>query len=167
MYREIVTRAVVGKGRISNNNEAVIRTTNNPSKVLGCWIINHYFVNSYENGQAIARGKYDLHIWYGFDDDRDTNVYKQTIDYVENYDVKMKNKEQLVEENELIGKCIKYPTCTSLNLNDDGSISVKIEKELSLDIIGETKLTVQVSGIVDDWASNEDIDNIDVDYLNK
>ena len=43
MYREIVTKAVVGKGKISNNSEIVINTSNVASKVLGCWIINHNF----------------------------------------------------------------------------------------------------------------------------
>ena len=41
VYSEIVTRAVVGKGKIFNNNEVVVNTNNVPSKVLGCWIINH------------------------------------------------------------------------------------------------------------------------------
>jgi len=168
MYREIVTRAVVGKGKIFNNNEVVVSVSNAPSKVLGCWIINHYYVSSFENGKAIARGKYDLHIWYGFNNDSDTIVHKQTIDYIEDFSLKMKNNEVLSEENELLIKCVKYPTCTSLNLNDDGTISVKIEKELNLDVIGEAKLRVQVSSKgEEEWVCGDDIDNIDVDYLNK
>jgi spore coat protein E len=167
MYREIVTRAVVGKGRIYNNNEAVIKTVSVPSKVLGCWIINHYYVNSFEGGKAIARGKYDLHVWYGFNDDTDTMIHKQTIDYVEEFALKMKPGEELSEENELISKCIKYPTCTSLNLNDDGTISIKVEKDISLDIIGEANLRVQISNSEEDWVNGEDIENIDVNYLNK
>lgn len=168
MYREIVTKAVVGKGRISNNNEAIVVPLNKPSKVLGCWIINHYCVCSYENDGAVAKGKYDLHIWYGFDNDRDTIIHKQTVEYIETFILKMKNNEFLSEENDLLIKCLKYPTCTSLNLKDDGSISVSIEKELVLDVIGETTLKVQVGGLNDDeWVNNDDIDNINVDYLNK
>ena len=168
MYSEIVTRAVVGKGKIFNNNEVVVNTNNVPSKVLGCWIINHYYVSSYENGRAVARGKYDLHIWYGFNGDSDTIVHKQTIDYIEDFSLKMKNNEDLSEENELIIKCVKYPTCTSLNLNDDGTIRIKVEKELNLDVIGEAKLKVHISSNTEDeWVNGEDIDNIDVNYLNK
>jgi len=168
MYREIVTRAVVGKGKIPNNNEMVIKPNNNPSKVLGCWIINHYFVCSFENNKAVARGKYDLHIWYGFNGDSDTAVYKQTIDYVEEFNVKMKSGEVLDEENELIGKCVKYPTCNSLTLNDDGTIGVSVEKEITLDVVGETKLKVQVSFSSDEeWVDNDDINSINVDYLDK
>ena len=167
MYREIVTKAVVGKGRLFNNNEVVIKTNNVPSKVLGCWIINHYYVSSFENEKAIAKGKYDLHIWYGFNDDTDTIVHKQTIDYIEEFSLKMKNRETLKEDNDLVARCVKYPSCSSLNLNEDGTISVKVEKELNLDVIGEAKLRVQVTGNEEEWVNNDDLDDIDVNYLNK
>lgn len=165
MYREIVTKAVIGKGVISNSSEAIISVNNNVSKVLGCWIINHYFVSVLENDEVLCKGKYDLHIWYGFNNDSDTNIYKQTIEYIDVFSLKMKNDGNLGIDNELITKCAKYPTCTSLNLNDDGLINIKIEKELLLDVIGETKLRVQVTG--EEWNNNDDIDSIDVDYLNK
>ena len=167
MYREIVTKAVVGKGKIANTNEAVVSTSNIVSKVLGCWIINHYFVNSYEEGRVMARGKYDLHIWYGYGEDSDTAIHKQTIDYIEEYSLKMKHNENLTEENELSAKCIKYPVCSGLTLNSDGTISVIIDKELSLDVIGETTLKVQVTSSGEEWVNNEDIENIDTNYLNK
>ena len=168
MYREIVTKAVVGKGRIFNNNEAIVNPVNVPSKLLGCWIINHYCICSYENNNAVAKGKYDLHIWYGFEGDKDTIIHKQTIDYIENFKLKMKNDEVLNEESELVVKCLKYPTCTSLSLKEDGKIGVNIEKELGLDVIGETTLKVQVGGAVDEeWVNDEDIESIDVNYLNK
>ena len=168
MYREIVTKAVVGKGKIANNNEAIVSTVNTQSKVLGCWIINHYYLSSFENNRVVAKGKYDLHIWYGHNNDTDTLIHKQTIDYIEEFSLKMKNGEDLNVNNELITKCIKYPTCNGLTLNEDGTISVKVEKELSLDIIGETKLRVQISSNTEDeWTGNEEIDRINVNYLNK
>ena len=161
-----MTKAVIGKGKISNNGDIVVNVANSPSKVLGCWIINHYYVSVLENKQIYAKGKYDLHIWYGFNNDSDTMVHRQTIDYVEAFNVKMKSDEQFDEENEFVVKCIKYPTCVNLNLNDDGTISVKVEKELNLDVIGEVKLKVQVTGD-GEWLDNDELDNIDVNYLNK
>ena len=166
MYREIVTKAVIGKGKISNNNEVVVKPTNSPSKVLGCWIINHFYVSCFKNNEVVAKGKYDLHIWYGVDNDSDTIVHKQTVDYEETFSLNMKRSENINVENELICKCIKYPTCNSLSLNEDGSILVKVEKELHLDVIGEAKLKVQISSCEDEYI-NDDIDGIDDDYLNK
>ena len=167
MFREIVTKAVVGKGKISNNNEAIVQVNKVPSKVLGCWIINHFFVSCLQENKIVAKGKYDLHIWYGVENDTDTVVHKQTVDYEEEFSLNMKKGESINIENELITKCVKYPACNNLILNDDGTIAVRIEKELLLDVIGETKLKVQISSSDDEWVNNDDIDNIDVDYLNK
>lgn len=169
MYREIVTKAVVGKGKISNTSDIIISVSNTPSKVLGCWIINHYFVSSYEGDKAVARGKYDVHIWYGCNKDSDTAIHKQTIEYIDEFSLKMKNGESLNEENELISKCSKYPVCSSLILNDSGNIIVKVEKELHLDVIGEAKIKVQIdNSTCDEWVDNSDeINEINTNYLNK
>ena len=169
MYREIVTKAVVGKGKIANTSEVVVNVNNGVSKVLGCWIINHYFVSSYEDSKVIAKGKYDLHIWYGYNNDSDTMIHKQTVEYIEEFPLNMKNCETLNEENDLITKCIKYPTCNSLILNSTGTITVKVEKTLILDVIGETKLKVNIdTSSCDEWVdNNEEINDIDTNYLNK
>ena len=167
MYREIVTRAVVGKGKIANSGEVLINVSNNITKVLGCWIINHYFVSNYENGKVFAKGKYDVHLWYGFNGDADTGIHKQTVDYIEEFSLNLKSNESINENNDYIIKCLKYPTCSGLSLNDKGVVSVKVEKELILDIIGETTLKVQTSTSCDEWEENDDINNIDVNYLNR
>lgn len=40
-FKEIVTKAVVGKGKKSFKNNYSITTENIPTTVLGCWVINH------------------------------------------------------------------------------------------------------------------------------
>ena len=168
MYREIVTKAVVGKGKINNSGELIINPNNKISKVLGCWVINHYFVSSFENGKVLAKGKYDVHVWYGCDNDGDTCIHKQTVDYIEEFSLKIKDEETINESNDYLIKCLKYPFCSGLLLNDDGTVSVKIEKELALDIIGETTLRVQTSGnCEEDWVNEQDISDINVNYLKK
>ena len=39
-YREIVTKAIVSKGKKLFTTEHTV-SVNNPSTVLGCWVINH------------------------------------------------------------------------------------------------------------------------------
>ena len=39
-YREIVTKAVVSKGKKLFTSTNTV-TVNNPSTILGCWVINH------------------------------------------------------------------------------------------------------------------------------
>lgn len=43
-YREIVTKAVIAKGKRVFTSENTVTATNQPSTVLGCWVINHLLV---------------------------------------------------------------------------------------------------------------------------
>ena len=44
-FKEIVTKAVIGKGKktFSSTMEQIIE--NNPTTILGCWVINHVLVS--------------------------------------------------------------------------------------------------------------------------
>ena len=44
-YKEIVTKAVVGKGKKFFKNNYSVNVENNPTTVLGCWIIIHVLVS--------------------------------------------------------------------------------------------------------------------------
>ena len=43
-YKEIVTKAVIGKGKKSFNDVYTITPEIAPTTVLGCWVINHLLV---------------------------------------------------------------------------------------------------------------------------
>lgn len=45
-YKEIVTKAVIGKGKKYFKNNYTITTETTPTTVLGCWVINHVLVTS-------------------------------------------------------------------------------------------------------------------------
>ena len=45
-YKEIVTKAVIGKGKKATTQKHLIRPENMPNTVLGCWIINNHFWNN-------------------------------------------------------------------------------------------------------------------------
>ena len=40
-YKEIVTKAVIAKGKKSFTTKASVNVGNSPSTILGCWVINH------------------------------------------------------------------------------------------------------------------------------
>lgn len=40
-FKEIVTKAIIGKGKKYYKNSYTIETENEPTTVLGCWVINH------------------------------------------------------------------------------------------------------------------------------
>ncbi len=43
-YKEIVTKAIIGKGKKYFKNSYTIETESKPTTVLGCWVINHLLV---------------------------------------------------------------------------------------------------------------------------
>ena len=43
-YREIVTKAVVGKGKKHFVNQSTVTPEVVPTTILGCWVINHLLV---------------------------------------------------------------------------------------------------------------------------
>ena len=43
-YKEIVTKAVVGKAKKTSAGDYTISTEEIPNTVLGCWVINHLLV---------------------------------------------------------------------------------------------------------------------------
>ena len=80
-YKEIVTKAVVSKGKklfTSTNNVMV----NNPSTILGCWVINHKFKGYKTNDKIGVSGTYDVNIWYSYDNDSKTAVVNKNISVI-------------------------------------------------------------------------------------
>ena len=82
-YKEIVTKAVIGKGKKKYQNSYEITVENTPSTVLGCWIINHNFKAHELNDTIVIDGEYDANIWYSYDNDTKTAVTTKKITYQE------------------------------------------------------------------------------------
>ena len=40
-FKEIVTKAVIGKAKKTSSNEFLLTPEEAPNTVLGCWVINH------------------------------------------------------------------------------------------------------------------------------
>ena len=76
-YREIISKAVISKGKKTFSQKDSLKITNIPSTVLGCWVINHQFSGIKQNNQIIINGSYDVNIWYSYDNDTKTDVVKQ------------------------------------------------------------------------------------------
>lgn len=41
LFKEIVTKAVIGKGKKIFKDNYTIEIENQPTTILGCWVINH------------------------------------------------------------------------------------------------------------------------------
>lgn len=148
-YKEIVTKAVMGKGKKFFKSKYSIEAVEVPSTILGCWIINHKF-NGYErNDNVVVDGSFDINIWYSTDNDTKTNVINKTIKYSEEIAVKSKLDVDL-SEGEVIVRALKQPTCSNASI-DGNNISFDIEKELGIEVVGDTKVRILTEDSDDDW----------------
>ena len=53
MFKEIVTKAVIGKGKKVFKNNYTLMVDNNVNTILGCWVINHEFKGLVNNDKVI------------------------------------------------------------------------------------------------------------------
>ena len=172
-YKEIVTKAIVGKGKKYFKNTYTIDTELEPTTVLGCWVINHKF-KGYKTGKEIGvDGSYDVNIWYSYDNDSKTSVINKTINYNDLFNVKVKENADLSTNTDIIVRTLKQPTCSKVDINGN-SITFNIEKELGVEIVGDTKVKIAIEDDEEPWDILEDdtieedlkeIDEIKEEYL--
>ena len=173
-YKEIVTKAVGGKGKKYFKNNYSIEVTDNPTTVLGCWVINHKF-KGYKSGDKIGvDGSYDVNIWYSYDNDSKTTVVNKKVDYNDLFNVKVREDADLNGDTDIIVRTLKQPNCSKVNIEDNGTITFDIEKELGVEIVGETKMKIAIEedeepwdDVIDEDEVNKEIDKVNDDYLEK
>lgn len=146
-YREIVTKAVIAKGKkLFTSNHKVI-STNKPSTILGVWVINHNFNGQKNNDEIRIDGSYDVNIWYSYDNDTKTEVVKETNRYSEI--VRMRPRED-IDNEQIIVRSLKQPNCIKVDIQGD-EISYSIEKELGVELVGDVKVKIQTDEEEDSW----------------
>ena len=166
LYKEIVTKAVIGKGKKYFKNSYDIEVENVPSTILGCWVINHKFKGYKTSDKVGVNGSYDVNIWYSYDDDTKTAVVNKNISYNEIFNVKLKENADLNGDTDIIIRSLRQPNCTDVS-SSNNTISFDIEKELGVEIVGDTKVKIEVLedeepwDILEDELNKDDIDEID------
>jgi len=174
LYKEIVTKAIIGKGKKSFKNNYVITPTDKPTTVLGCWVINHKF-KGYKSGDKIGvDGSFDVNIWYSYDNDSKTTVVNQKIEYNDLFNVRLKENADLNGDTDIIVRTLNQPSCTGVKIEENGEISFDIDKELGVEIVGETKVKIAIEEDEEPWDDIDDevseeileeIDKIEEDYI--
>lgn len=148
-YREIVTKAVLGKGKKVFTHSHFIDVTNTPSNVLGCWVINHNFRGLREGDVITVTGSYDINIWYSYENDTKTDVVKETFNYKETVNIREKPGVDYTDAS-IIVRSLKEPTCKEVNI-EGNKINYKVEEELGIELVGDTKVKILVDDNMDDW----------------
>lgn len=168
-YKEIVTKAIVGKAKKYFKNKYSITPEVKPTTVLGCWVINHQF-KGYKTGENITvDGAYDVNIWYSYENDSKTTVVNKKITYNDLFNVDTNDDIDLTSDTDIIVRSLKQPSCTNVSINDEGNIDFEIEKELGIEVVGESKMKIAIEDNEEPWQDlnekKEDIDELDENYL--
>ncbi len=170
-YREIITKAVVAKGRKFTKANHKIQPGQKPSSILGCWIINHNYHAKKKGKKVEIHGNYDINIWYSHHDNTKTEVVTERVSYVEEIRLKYRNDEYF-DDNEVLARVVQQPNCVECQITTHGGkISVVVEREFLTEVIGETKLVVAVSDSADEdhsWENevdDDELEEIDTDFL--
>lgn len=149
-FKEIVTKAVIGKGKKTFTSTSSVTPECDASTILGCWVINHNF-KGYKSGDTITvEGSYDINIWYSCQNDTKTEVVRQTDTYKEIVTVPKRNESNITGEEEIIVRSLKQPSCVKAEIKD-GKIVYTIEKDLGIEIVGDTKVKIAIDEDEDDW----------------
>lgn len=158
--REIVTRAVVAKGKKVFNLVEKIHTKEKPYSILGCWIINHEFEASKINEVVKLDGEFEINIWFSTNNNTKTDIIREVISYKKEITTKTVVKDYLENTDDILARIIQHPTVTNAKITDD-TVQVDITFEIIAEIIGETKMKVTVFKEVETWE--EEIETIDMD----
>ncbi len=174
-FKEIVTKAVIGKGKKHFKNSYTLTTEIKPTTVLGAWVINHKF-KGYKSGDKIGvDGSYDVNIWYSYEGDSKTAVVNKKIEYKDEFNLKVKDNNEVNEDSEIIVRSLSQPNCVKVNIDDNNNINFDIEKELGVEIVGEKKIKIAIEDdeepwdLLDDDITEDDLKEIDeevnTDYI--
>mgnify|MGYP003297980765 CR=1 FL=1 len=158
--REIVTRAVVAKGKKVFNITEKVSTNEKPYSILGCWVINHEFEATKLNNTVKLDGEFEINIWYSTNNNTRTDIIRETITYKKDIETRTIVKDYLENSDDILARIIQHPTVTNAKILDE-MIEVDITFEIVAEIIGETKMKVTVFKEVENWE--EEIETLDME----
>ncbi|GMB08376.1 spore coat protein E [Thermolongibacillus altinsuensis] len=144
-YREIITKAVVGKGRKFTQSTHTVSSQHRPTSILGCWIINHRYEARKNDRTVEIHGRYDVNVWYSYNDNTKTEVVTETVSYTDTVPLKYRSEELISDDQEVLARVIQQPNCLECTIAPNGNkIVVQVEREFIAEVIGETKVRIAI-----------------------
>lgn len=161
--REIYTKAIVAKGKKLSKNTYNFNLSTLPNDILGCWISNHHYEAAIKNRVPKIIGTFDVHIWYSCHDELDSQVEKHQVTYIDDMQVSKKENREFEMSDQVKARCFEKPKCLSASFNQQ-SVTIEIEKEMQIEISGETCIKVEVKNEEEVWDEFDDIE-INPDFI--
>ncbi|EHB64533.1 MULTISPECIES: outer spore coat protein CotE [Paenibacillus] len=143
--REIITKAICGKGRKFSTVTHTVTPPNNPTSILGAWIINHQYEAVAAGDGIEVIGTYDVNIWYSYDKNSQTDVAKETVSYVERVPLSYLDPKHRASTVEVSAEATQEPSCVEASVSSNGtSVILRVEREFAVELVAETKVVVKV-----------------------
>ncbi|GEL75800.1 outer spore coat protein CotE [Tenuibacillus multivorans] len=158
-YREIITKAVCGKGKKFTETLHMVSPNHKSTSILGCWVINHQYEAKKKGNVVEVSGAYDINVWYSYNDNTKTEVVTERKQYVDKVPVVMKDEKCISNKFDVVARATQQPNTLECTIDDNGRIKVELEREFVVDIIGETKVWAKVE------PNGFDEDDVDFDEL--
>ncbi|GGA24741.1 outer spore coat protein CotE [Paenibacillus physcomitrellae] len=173
--REIITKAICGKGRKFSTVTHTVTPPHNPSSILGAWIINHQYEAVAAGDGIEVIGTYDVNIWYSYDKNSQTAVAKEKVSYVENVPLTYLDGRHRSSTVEVTAEATQEPSTVEATVSGGGSVLIRVEREFAVELVAETKLNVLVLPGGDDYEDKDfdfggddgDYDDLDPDLLDE
>ena len=140
--REIITSAVCGKGHRYSQSTYTIRTANKPTTIGGCWVMNHTCEGALAGEAVEVRGRFDINVWYSYNDNSETAVAKDTVSYVEQIPLQDMDPNCSKADLEVSVKVLQQPNCLDASIAADAEIAVRVEMNHAVEAVGRTKVWV-------------------------
>lgn len=175
--REIICKAVCGKGRKFSQDAHQLTPPDSISTILGAWIINHTYEATKAGGVVEITGSYDINIWYSHQGNTKTDVAKQTVSYVDQVPLSYFDRNVREGSVEVSALATQPPNCIEATISESSNhVVVRVEREFIVEVLGETKLSVAVSEddmfddkelVMDDLSAQEagDFEDLDPDLV--
>ncbi len=151
-FREIITKAVCGTGKQNFHYTEVlsIPVGRIPTSILGSSVtrlkLTEPLVTEIAgDGTKNVRvsGTFDLNVWYAYNNDQATDVAKDTIKFTELISID-DITESIIGQVDARAVLVKSPQCHKAIITENNQIQVDVELGIYAEIIGETKVFVQV-----------------------
>jgi len=170
--REILTKAVIGKGsKLFEMTTLMPKTSGVINSILGTNVINHETTAKRIGDRIDISGSYDIHIWYAFNDNQETEIVRETVKYHDVITLQNALREKLLEGDDIIAEEVLPPYATDVRIVE-GVIHVDIMFEVIAEVIGEMKMRVAILGpvvesITPEISFDPDDDLAEIDALIK
>ena len=96
-YKEIVTKAVIAKGKKNSTNKYTLETEEVPNTILGCWVINHTFNGTNLGNKVLVSGSFDINKELGIEIVGDTKI-KVPVEELDDDYVELTDDEEVSKE---------------------------------------------------------------------